>query len=212
MTNNTAFVSPKLRVGAVVLIGLVTVGALSACTIDFPGNTGMGDHGSMNHNDADGSASESGDAFSTTDIMFAQMMIPHHEQAVEMSTLAETRSTNPEILALAARIKAAQSPEIAQMTAWLEASGVSDVDMGHSGHGMGEMGMIDEAQMTALAAARGAAFDTLYLEGMIQHHLSAIDMAQTILGSANSEAKKLGSSVVTSQTAEVALMKKMLGQ
>jgi CRP-like cAMP-binding protein len=76
----------------------------------------------------------------------------------------------------------------------------------------GEMGMLDEAQMTALAAARGAAFDTLYLEGMIQHHLSAIDMAQTILGSANSEAKKLGSSVVTSQTAEVALMKKMLGR
>ena len=212
MTKNTAFVSQKLRVGAAVLIGLVTVGALSACTIDFPGNTEMGDHGSMNHNDADGSASESSDAFSTTDIMFAQMMIPHHEQAVEMSTLAETRSTNPEILALAARIKAAQSPEIEQMTVWLEASGVSDMDMGHSGHGMDEMGMLDEAQMSALAAARGAAFDTLYLEGMIQHHLSAIDMAQMIVGSANIEAKTLGNSVVTSQTAEVALMKKMLGQ
>jgi uncharacterized protein (DUF305 family) len=212
MTNHTAFVSQKLRVGAAVLIGLVTVGALSACTIDFPGNTGMGDHSMMNDNDADGSASDSGDAFSTTDIMFAQMMIPHHEQAVEMSTLAETRSTNPEILALAARIKAAQSPEIEQMTVWLEASGVSDMDMGHSGHGMGEMGMIDEAQMTALAAARGVAFDTLYLEGMIQHHLGAIDMAQMIVGSANIEAKALGNSVVTSQTAEVALMKKMLGQ
>jgi hypothetical protein len=208
MTNNTAFASKKLRVGAAVLIGLVTVGALSACTINIPGNTGMGDHSMMNDNDADGSASESGDAFSTTDIMFAQMMIPHHEQAVEMSTLAETRSTNPEVLALAAQIKAAQAPEIAQMTGWLEAAGVSDT-MGHS---MGEMGMLDDAQMAALTAARGAAFDTLYLEGMIQHHLGAIDMAQMILSSANPEVKKLGEAVVTSQSAEVALMKKMLGQ
>jgi uncharacterized protein (DUF305 family) len=166
----------------------------------------------MSTGSTDTSVTDSKLGFNDADIMFAQMMIPHHEQAVEMSTLAETRSTNPEILALAARIKAAQTPEIAQMTAWLKASGVSDVDMGHSGHGMGEMGMIDEAQMTALAAARGVAFDTLYLEGMIQHHLGAIDMAQMIVGSANSEAKALGNSVVTSQKAEVALMKKLLGQ
>jgi uncharacterized protein (DUF305 family) len=207
MTNNTAFASKKLRVGAAVLIGLVTVGALSACTINLPGNTGMGDHGMMNDN---GSNTDSvvTDEFGTVDIMFAQMMIPHHEQAIEMSTLVETRSTNPEVLALAAQIKAAQAPEIAQMTTWLDAAGVSDT-MGHS---MGEMGMLDEAQMTALAAARGAAFDTLYLEGMIQHHLGAIDMAQMILSSANPEVKKLGEAVVTSQSAEVALMKKILGQ
>jgi uncharacterized protein (DUF305 family) len=207
MTNNTAFASKKLRVGAAVLIGLVTVGALSACTINLPGNTGMGDHSMMNDN---GSNTDSvvTDEFGTVDIMFAQMMIPHHEQAIEMSTLAETRSTNPEVLALAAQIKAAQEPEIAQMTGWLDAAGVSDT-MGHS---MGEMGMLDEAQMTALAAARGAAFDTLYLEGMIQHHLGAIDMAQMILSSANPEVKKLGEAVVTSQSAEVALMKKILGQ
>lgn len=207
MTNNTAFASKKLRVGAAVLIGLVTVGALSACTINLPGNTGMGDHSMMNDN---GSNTDSvvTDEFGTVDIMFAQMMIPHHEQAIEMSTLAETRSTNPEVLALAAQIKAAQAPEIAQMTGWLDAAGVSDT-MGHS---MGEMGMLDEAQMTALAAARGAAFDTHYLEGMIQHHLGAIDMAQMILSSANPEVKKLGEAVVTSQSAEVALMKKILGQ
>ena len=80
------------------------------------------------------------------------------------------------------------------------------------GHGMGDMGMLSDAQITALTDARGAAFDRLYLEGMIQHHLGAIDMAQMILSSANPEVKKLGEDVVSSQQAEVDLMKKMLGQ
>jgi uncharacterized protein (DUF305 family) len=214
MNNNNSFSSTKSRIGAAVLTGLITIGALTACTINSPGHSGTGDHNMMNDtNSATGASNtETGAGFSSTDIMFAQMMIPHHEQAIEMSTLAETRSTNPEILALAARIKAAQTPEIVQMTTWLDASGKSDVDMGHMGHGMGEMGMLDDAQMTALSDARGAAFDTLYLEGMIQHHLGAIDMAQMILGSANPEVKKLGEDVVSSQKTEVEQMKKMLGQ
>jgi len=213
MTVKTESASQKLRIATIVLTGLIALGALTACSITLPGNGGMGGmngNSMMNDNDSDTDSSTTGaaDEFSTTDIMFAQMMIPHHEQAIEMSTLAETHTSNPEVLALAAQIKAAQAPEIVSMTGWLDAAGVSDA-MGHS---MGEMGMLDDAQMAALTAARGAAFDTLYLEGMIQHHLGAIDMAQMILSSANPEVKKLGEAVVTSQTAEVALMKKMLGQ
>jgi uncharacterized protein (DUF305 family) len=203
----------KLRTGAVVLIGLITLGALSACTINLTGNGGMGDHSMMNDN---GSNTDSvvTDEFGTVDIMFAQMMIPHHEQAIEMSTLAETRTTNPEVLALAAKIKSAQTPEIEQMKAWLAVSGSSDMDhMGHDmDHGMDQMGMLDEAQMSALAVANGAAFDTLYLEGMIAHHLGAIDMAQMILSSANPEVKKLGENIVSSQRAEIDQMRKLLGQ
>jgi len=213
MTNNNSFASNKLRIGAVVLTGLVTIGALTACTIDSPANTGMGDHSMMNDN---GSKTESvvTDEFGTVDIMFAQMMIPHHEQAIEMSTLAETRTTNPEVLALAAKIKAAQTPEIEQMKAWLGVSGSSDMDrMGHDmDHGMNQMGMLDEAQMSALAATNGATFDALYLEGMIAHHLGAIDMAQMILSSANPEVKKLGENIVSSQRAEIDQMRKLLGQ
>jgi uncharacterized protein (DUF305 family) len=214
MTNNNSFSSKRWRIGAAVLTGLITIGALTACTINSPGQTGTGGHNMMNDRSTDpGTSNTETDAeFSSTDIMFAQMMIPHHEQAIEMSTLAETRTTNPELLALASRIKTAQTPEIVQMTTWLDASGTSDMDMGHMGHGMGDMGMLSDAQMTALSDARGAAFDTLYLEGMIQHHLGAIDMAQMILNSANPEVRKLGEDVVSSQQAEVDQMKKMLGQ
>lgn len=210
MTNNNSFSSKRLRIGAAVLTGLITLGALTACTINFPGHSGTGDQNMMNDPDA----ASTGDSaqFSSTDLMFAQMMIPHHEQAIEMSTLAETRTTNPKVLALAGQIRAAQAPEIEQMKEWLAVSGSSDNDMGHMDHGMNQMGMLDDAQMNALAAANGAAFDTLYLEGMIAHHLGAIDMAQMILGSANPEVKKLGENIVSSQQAEIDQMRKVLGQ
>lgn len=206
MTATTIINGPKQRVGAVVLTGLITLGALSACTINLPGNGGMGGNNMMNNND---SGTKTTTEFGTVDIMFAQMMIPHHEQAIEMSTLAETRTTNPEVLALAKQIKAAQTPEIAQMTGWLAASGSSEMGADHD---MGQMGMLDDTQMTSLAAAKGAAFDTLYLEGMIQHHLGAIDMAQLILSSGNPEVKTLGENVVSTQQAEIDQMRKLLGQ
>ena len=118
MTNNNSFSSTRLRIGAAVLTGLITMGALTACTINSPGHSGAGDHNMMNDtNSATGTSNtETGAEFSSTDIMFAQMMIPHHDQAIELSTLAETRTTNPELLALASRIKTAQTPEIVQMT------------------------------------------------------------------------------------------------
>lgn len=144
--------------------------------------------------------------YSSSDIMFAQMMIPHHQQAVDMSTLAETRTTNPEILALAQQIKNAQAPEIQQMTAWLESAGAG-MDMGHD---MGMDGMLTDEQMTALSNATGADFDKLYLQGMIAHHEGAIQMAQMIVGSNNAEAKELAAAIISSQTAEIEKMKTLL--
>ena len=158
------------------------------------------DHGDMH--DMMQTPSASADGFSTTDIMFAEMMIPHHQQAVEMSELALATSTNPDIRALATEIRDAQAPEIEQMRAW----GATGEE--HMGHQM--MGMLSDAQMEALRAAEGKTFDRLFLEGMIAHHEGAIDMAQMIVGSKNTEARTLGENIVSSQTAEIKRMRELL--
>lgn len=144
--------------------------------------------------------------FSASDVMFAQMMIPHHQQALDMSGMAVTRSTNPDVLALAKRISAAQAPEIEQMQDWLTRAGASS-DMGHEMH---MDGMLSDGQMTRLSIATGPEFDRLFLEGMIAHHEGAIAMAKMIVNSSNAEAAQLGSAIVTSQTAEITEMQTLL--
>lgn len=158
-------------------------------------------------------SSESAD-FSNADLMFADMMIPHHQQAVEMSELALMNSSNPEIIALAEKIKSAQAPEIDQMQSWQEFDSSED-HMGHgsesddhSGHGM--MGMLSDEDFAALQNAKGAEFDRLFLEGMIEHHEGAIDMAEMVVDSANVEAAALGKAIIESQTAEIEEMKTLL--
>jgi uncharacterized protein (DUF305 family) len=143
---------------------------------------------------------------SDPDIMFAQMMIPHHEQAVEMSTLAETRSQNADVLALAQQVKEAQAPEIALMTAWLTEAG-APLTMGHD---MGDDGMLSAEEMTALANSSGVEFDKLFLTGMIGHHEGAVTMAQSVAGSSNTEVKALSESIISSQTTEIEKMKQLL--
>ncbi len=178
--------------------------ALTGCTINIGGtdsadNSGMMGNGGMMNNQSDS-------AYSGADIMFAQMMIPHHQQAVDMGTLAETRALSPEVKKLAAEIKAEQAPEINQMEAWLEDAKASH-DMGHD---MGMGGMLSETEMTALKNAKGAAFDRLYLEGMIEHHKGAIHMAQMIVDSNNSEVAELGQAIIESQTKQIAYMESLL--
>lgn len=193
----------KYRIAGITAVALAATVTLAGCTINMPGSNtnsnGMMDGGMMGNNN-------SSSGFSGSDIMFAQMMIPHHQQAVDMSALAETHTTNPEILALAKQIKEAQAPEIKQMTSWIESSGAG-MDMGHD---MGMGGMLSDEQMTALENATGAAFDKLYLEGMIGHHEGALQMAKMIADSNNAEAKTLAANIVSSQSAEIEKMKQML--
>ncbi|MDF9809497.1 uncharacterized protein (DUF305 family) [Aurantimicrobium minutum] len=193
----------KSRIAGIAALSLAGAVALAGCTINLGGtnsdSNGMMNDGMMGNN-------QSASDFSGTDIMFAQMMIPHHQQAVDMSTLAETHTTNPEILALAKQIKDAQAPEIEQMTAWIDSAGAG-MEMGHD---MGMGGMLSDEQMTALGNAQGAEFDKLYLEGMIGHHEGALQMTQMIADSNNAEAKELAANIVTSQTAEIDKMKQML--
>lgn len=177
---------------------------LSACTT--PASDGHTDH----EHGAESSAQAAG--FNDADVAFATGMIPHHQQAVEMSAMVPTRSTNPELVKLAADISAAQGPEIETMKGFLVKWNKS-ADSGHEGHDMGAMqGMVDGATMTRLESLKGADFDKLWLTSMIGHHEGAIDMADTELADgASADAKKLAEQIVTVQKAEIAQMKQMGG-
>jgi len=143
--------------------------------------------------------------------MFASMMIPHHNQAIEMSDLLLAKSDiGPKVTALAQKIKAAQGPEVAQMSGWLVGWG-EDPDTGGMHHG-GDDGMLNQAEMDALKNATGAEATRLFLDGMIKHHMGAIAMAKTELEEgANPDAKKLAQAIIATQEAEIAAMKQLGG-
>jgi uncharacterized protein (DUF305 family) len=190
---------------AIAVVTAIATLTLSACASDTAQDTGTAEMATTETATTETATAEmaTGAPFTDSDLMFAEMMIPHHEQAIEMSELAVKLSQDAEVVALAREILAAQAPEIEQMKTWgnlnLEA---------HAGHTM--MGMLTPDQMSALSAATGSAFDRLFLEGMIAHHEGAIQMAQMVIQSPNAEARKLGEEIVASQTAEIELMQKML--
>jgi uncharacterized protein (DUF305 family) len=151
--------------------------------------------------------------FNADDVAFATNMIPHHQQAVDLSALAPERSTDPELLELAARISAAQQPEIETLKVFLvQWKENTDTGSGHGGHGATMQGMVDEATMTRLESLSGAEFDTLWLESMISHHQGAIEMAKAeIANGENVDAKRLAQTIIDTQQAEIGQMKQMLG-
>ncbi|PWV50281.1 DUF305 domain-containing protein [Nocardiopsis sp. L17-MgMaSL7] len=142
------------------------------------------------------------------DVMFAQMMIPHHEQAVTMADLADTRAGN-EVEELAVEIRDAQGPEIEQMETLLDSWGADrESEMDHSDMD----GMLTEEQMTELEGAEGERFDTLFLEFMVLHHKGAVDMARTELDDGvNPEARELAQEIIDAQESEIQQMNELLG-
>jgi uncharacterized protein (DUF305 family) len=153
---------------------------------------------------------ESGADHNQADVMFAQMMIPHHAQAVEMSGIILAKPDMPaEVTALATKIKDAQAPEIQQMTGWLTGWNMPTMMGDDSGHGMS--GMVDDAGMGKLKSATGTEAARLFLEQMIGHHEGAIEMAQQEISAGKApDAVKLAHDIVDSQQAEIAQMKQML--
>ncbi|GAS86219.1 lipoprotein [Mycolicibacterium brisbanense] len=156
--------------------------------------------------------------------MFAQHMIPHHQQAVEMSDmLLAKQGIDKRVTDLATQIKAAQAPEIQQMQGWLTAWGnpgmppMSSGDMGHGGMpGMSGkpamQGMMSDADMTALRDAQGVEAAKLYLTQMIAHHEGAIVMAQNeIKDGQYPDAVKMSHDIVTTQQQEIDTMRAILG-
>jgi uncharacterized protein (DUF305 family) len=156
------------------------------------------------------------------DIHFAQMMIPHHRQAVAMAGMAVERAENPDVKALAEQIQAAQDPEIEQMSGFLQAWGAevpADDDMSAM-PGMGGMdhsnmgdtsGMMTPEQMNELQGASGAAFDRMFLEMMIAHHEGAVrDSEREVAEGVSPQAKELAQQIISAQNAEIATMRQML--
>ncbi|MDX2296431.1 MULTISPECIES: DUF305 domain-containing protein [Streptomyces] len=149
------------------------------------------------------------------DVDFAQGMIPHHRQAVMMADMAETRASSSDVKELAEKIKKAQEPEIATMSAWLTAWG-EEVPQGmdgmHDGHASSMPGMMNDQQMNDMQGASGKAFDTMFLTQMIKHHEGAITMAETEKEEgAYDPAKELADDIITAQKAEITHMREMLG-
>ncbi|MEV0384930.1 DUF305 domain-containing protein [Nonomuraea sp. NPDC050643] len=146
--------------------------------------------------------------FNDADVIFAQMMIPHHEQAVETAELAASRAADPEVKELAARIEAAQDPEIQTLKGWLAEWG-KPVPSGGMGHDM--PGVMTEEEMAELEAAKGTAFDRLFARLMVVHHEGAIEMARTEQADgANAQAKELAKTIESTQRAEVKELRTIL--
>ncbi|RZU72991.1 uncharacterized protein (DUF305 family) [Micromonospora kangleipakensis] len=190
--------------------------ALAACGDADHSTSGSG-HGMPGMGGTGTPAPAASASFGDADVMFARMMVPHHEQAVRMAELADSRATDPEVKKLAGQIKAAQAPEIATMTGWLAAWGVPgpSASAGH-GTGMpgmdhGMPGMMSEADLAKLATASGVDFDRQFLTMMIAHHEGAVTMAQEEIASgANPDARALAQRIVTAQRSEIDTMKKVL--
>ncbi|WEO98812.1 DUF305 domain-containing protein [Streptomyces sp. FXJ1.172] len=201
------------RCAALAALAVTAVLVLAACGGggDASGHAGPG-------TSATPSAS-AGTKHNAQDVAFAQDMIPHHQQALEMTRLAPDRASSAQVKDLASRIEKAQDPEIRTMTGWLRAWGekVPMAGMDHSGHsgmpGMsGTSGMVSDSDMAALKQAHGKDFDTKFLSLMVEHHQGAVEMADTErVKGAYGPARLLAATVVAGQTAEITEMKKLLG-
>ena len=167
------------------------------------------------------SAEEVAGPFNDADVSFAQGMLPHHRQAVEMAEMTQGRTDTPEVLELAEQISAAQGPEIQTMTAFLESWGAEvpaeGMDMGSgmagtdSGGTEGMPGMMSAGEMTGLEAATSENFDRMFLQMMVVHHEGAVQMAQAELDAGeNPSALSLAQAIVDAQESEIARMRDLL--
>ena len=206
---NTTFKTLSIAAALAASLGLAGCAANAGS-----GNSMPMDHGSSGAMSSTmpgaGSTPSAGADHNQADIMFAQMMIPHHSQAVEMSDIILAKKDMPaDVTALATKIKAAQAPEIKQMTGWLTGWNVPTVMSDHSGHGMA--GMVDDDGINQLKSATGTEAARLFLQQMIGHHEGAIDMAQQELSAGKfPDAVKLGHDIVDAQQAEITQMKQLL--
>lgn len=191
-------------------LGVAAVVSLAGCGAGAesqPGSSGS----------SSSSTSQESAAHNDADVMFAQMMIPHHQQAVEMSDIVLAKEgISPEVMDLATRIKDAQAPEIETMTGWLEAWGEPKaMDGGMEGHSMDGMdsmeGMLSEDQMAELESAEADDASRMFLETMTAHHEGAVAMAEEeIENGENPDAIALAEAIVAAQEAEIEEMQELL--
>lgn len=195
----------------------VLVLTLTACGSDDSSHSAG--HGSM----MSSAASPATAAGRQGDIRFAQQMIPHHRQAVQMADMALNRQgVSADVTRLAAAIKKAQDPEINTMTGWLKSWGATVPTGGdHSGHDMSSMsgmsgtgdmtGMMSQQEMDMLGKATGPAFDRMWLTMMVKHHQGAVTMSSDVKKTTdNPEVSSLADSIIKAQNAEIRTMQDLL--
>jgi uncharacterized protein (DUF305 family) len=196
---------------------LVALAVAAALTLVACGGSNTTSGGSADATSTPSAGSVAAD-FNDADVTFAQTMIPHHEQAVQMAEMAQTHAASAEVKRLAAEIEAAQGPEIDTMRGWLEAwAQPQPSTMGGGDHGMSDMdvddmpGMMSDDDLSELGDAQGDAWDRMFLTMMIAHHEGAIQMARTEQADGrNLDAIALATQIEADQKAEIATMRDML--
>lgn len=173
--------------------------------------TACGDNSEGDESAGSATSSELAAGFNDADVAFAQQMIPHHEQAIEMAEMAAGRASGDEVKELAARIEAAQGPEIETLEGWLAEWGEeASIDSGH-GDMDHDAGMMDADDMNQLMDASGAAWDRMFLELMIEHHEGAVDMAQVEVDEGQSAgAVAMAEKIIRDQQEEITEMQELL--
>ena len=201
------------------LLGVVVAGCSSA--VQTTSTVGVGAPTSMSS--AQASAASGRRAPNEADVHFVSGMIPHHAQAVLIAGWAPTHGASQDVRLMCERIVVGQTDEIKLMQTWLRDRGLpvpsanaTHMKMVMNGmeHDMLMPGMLDESELKALDAARGAAFDRLFLAAMIKHHEGAITMVNELNaspGAAQDEfVFRFSSDVFADQTTEIERMNKML--
>jgi len=216
----TGAVSPALRLGLMRIIHakarrghtFLAVGLLMTLALSGCGGSAVSDMKDVANSAVD--AAKDAIGFNDADLNFTQMMIPHHEQAIEMADIAldPLVGASEAVKSLATRIKAAQDPEISKMKAFLT-SWKERLTPDSSDHHSDMMsGMLSAEDMKKLSSLRGAEFDREWMNGMIEHHEGAIEMAKDVLKDGKDSAvKALANLVATVQDSEILEMKKLLG-
>jgi uncharacterized protein (DUF305 family) len=149
-----------------------------------------------------------GTVYNAIDVAFVQMMIVHHQQAVQMADLAPGRAANTQLAALAGRISAAQKPEISVLRNWLKDRRLPDNDPNHDHATM--PGMQTDAAIAALTAARGADFDRMFADMMTAHHQGAQQMALDVIrGGTDTLLSEMANEMAVEQGSEIRRMEQM---
>ena len=224
---------PLVAAGGVLTLSLVLAGCGGGASTTPSANSGAPSVAAGSSQAPTGAVSAE---HNDVDVAFAQTMIPHHQQAIEMADIATDRAQRPEVKTLAEEIRTAQGPEITQLLDFLAAWGAEAPPPGSVSGGTGGMdhggmtgmntpdqggmtarngtsmpGMMTDAQMQELRNATGPMFDTMFLQMMIEHHRGAVSDAQReVAGGSNPQAKALAEKIVADQNAEIGRMQKLL--
>ncbi|MFY1584382.1 DUF305 domain-containing protein [Micromonospora sp. WMMD734] len=147
--------------------------------------------------------------YNTPDVWFVRMMIPHHQQALQMAELAPDRAASAQVKAIAARIRGTQAPEIGLLRGWLDARGLAAGEPGHD-HGL-MPGMQTPEAIRQLTDARGVTFDRLFVRLMTAHHTGAVEMATQLLSAGvDQQLNEFANAVATEQTVEIARLRELV--